>query len=518
MKNKIFKISVLGVGLLLANACTKDFDTVNVDPNNPASVPAELLVSTVIKETMDEVVDQWNNGRFGMLYAQYWSENQYTDESRFRPRTNVTNAFWRALYTGANTSTTTGGGGGMTDLTNIISQVEALKAGEVDPSKIATYQNQISVAHILRVYYAQLATDIWGDVPYSQSFKGLENLRPAFDKQADLYTALLAELSAAINAIDEAEGGFASGDLLYGGDMSGWKQFGNSLKMRLGIRIADANETAARTAIQEAFASGVISSNGSNAVFTYGGAAPDNHPLNEDRKTRRDFSSSETMVKYLKLTGDPRLFKFYDPISGQAEGDTTSYKGRPYGQAAGAANAMTRASVSQPSGYNLFASGSFRPTDVLRPNATAVYLDYAETCFTIAEAAARGFLGEDAATWYANGIAASMEFWGIGDAAAIDAFVAANPYDGSNFRTSIGRQKWVALYMQGLQGWIEYRRLDFGLLVEPAGGSLDPITNTVPKRLYYPTDAATLNIDSYNAAVGSQGADNMETKVWWDKF
>lgn len=183
------------------------------------------------------------------------------------------------------------------------------------------------------------------------------------------------------------------------------------------------------------------------------------------------------------------MFKYYDPKSGGTEGNVDDYIGRPYGQTGGDASAMPRSAVSQPSGYNLYSVGSFRPTDVLRPDANAIYMDYAEVCFILAEAAARGYsVPGDAPTWYANGIGASMNYWAIDDQAAIDAFVAANPYDASNWKQSIGRQKWVALYMQGLQGWFEYTRLDFGLLILPVGGPLSPITTDhVPLPLAYPT-------------------------------
>lgn len=49
---------------------------------------------------MDEVVDQWDNGRLGMVHAQYWSQNQYSDESRYRPRTVSTNNFGVPYFRG----------------------------------------------------------------------------------------------------------------------------------------------------------------------------------------------------------------------------------------------------------------------------------------------------------------------------------------------------------------------------------------------------------------------------------
>jgi hypothetical protein len=80
----------------------------------------------------------------------------------------------------------------------------------------------------------------------------------------------------------------------------------------------------------------------------------------------------------------------------------------------------------------------------------------------------------------------------------------------------IGRQKWVALYMQGQEAWAEYRRMDFGVLLPCADGALAG-DGSVPSRMEYPLDEQTLNYDSYSAGVASLGgADALETKLWWD--
>src|SRR5690606_2269928 len=137
--------------------------------------------------------------------------------------------------------------------------------------------------------------------------------------------------------------------------------------------------------------------------------------------------------------------------------------------------------------------------------------------FILAEAAQRGFITGDAAGYYEEGIRASMAFWGIEDQSAINGYIASNPFDAGNWRVSIGVQKWIALYMQGIQGWIEYRRLDFGVLRLPAGGIPPGVTtNNVPTRVNYPTDEQNLNNTNYQQAVAAQGPDRLDTKVWWD--
>ena len=537
MNTFLGKIAAVSVGLMLLNGCTKDFEDMNTDPNNPTVVPTSSLLTTAQKETMDELVDEWNNGRFGMVYAQYWAQNQYTEESRYRPRTVSTNALWRGLFSGVGIVVATGsGGGGMMDLTRIIQIAEEQKAADPTPGGQAVLQNQISIAHLLRVYYAQFATDIWGEIPYTTAFQGLGDISPEFDTQESLYTQVFPPNQRCPQlARREVAASFPSGDLVYGGDVSLWKKFGNSLKLRVAMRMADANPTLAATMASEAIAAGVISNNDENALLQYGGNVPDNHPLNQDRKLRRDFSMANTLVDWLKAKDDPRLFVYADPavnadtIEGMSEEE---YIGRLYGQDNTCAPLVSRNAVSQPSGSRAVQGfEGFEATDVVAPNARAVFIDYAEVCFAIAEAAARGFVGEDAGMWYAQGIQASMEYWGISDQAAIDAYVAANPYDASNWKMSIGQQKWVALYMQGIQAWTEYRRLDFGVLRQPAADCTteeidnctcfkslgEPITN-VPNRLVYPLETLQLNATSYNNAVGRQGADLLNTKLWWDRF
>jgi hypothetical protein len=85
---------------------------------------------------------------------------------------------------------------------------------------------------------------------------------------------------------------------------------------------------------------------------------------------------------------------------------------------------------------------------------------------------------------------------------------------GATWKQAIGKQKWLALYMQGFDGWAEYRRLDFGILQLPAGGVLEG--SGIPLRMMYPVDEQTLNSANYGAAVGNQGADSHDTRVWWD--
>jgi hypothetical protein len=279
--------------------------------------------------------------------------------------------------------------------------------------------------------------------------------------------------------------------------------------MRVAIRMADASPTTAATAVSEAIASGVFTSNADNALFQYQTGAPNNNPLAEDFKTRNDFAASNTMVDELNRLGDPRVGFFYAPT---VNGGT--YVGEVYGLSEANAALTLNDDVSQ------------RNAQVLAETAPGIYMDYAQVEFMMAEAAERGMGGtSSAATHYNNGVTASMQYWDVNNtlsATDISNYLAQSTVDYATLMATetwkqiIGRQKWISLYMQGIQGWTEYRRLDFGILQMPADGTLDG--TSIPNRMKYPLDEQTLNGTEYTNGVSSLGgADDQDTKLWWDK-
>jgi hypothetical protein len=86
-------------------------------------------------------------------------------------------------------------------------------------------------------------------------------------------------------------------------------------------------------------------------------------------------------------------------------------------------------------------------------------------------------------------------------------------YDASNYKKSIGDQKWLALFGQGLEAFAEWRRLDYPQLTPAVAGTLG---GKIPVRFLYPGTEQSLNGANYKAAVASQGADVLTTKLWFD--
>ena len=287
MNKQIFFLVGL-IGALAFTGCQKDFEEINTNPNEPTAVSPGFLLTNAQKSIMDRVYDSFWGSRRAMQTAQYWSSNQYSNESRYQYRETTANGAWASFYAGP-----------LQDLQTIID----LNSGDnaADYVGYGDNGNQIAVAKILQAWTFQHLTDAFGDIPMSAALKGGDDTAPAYDSQADVYTGLLTLLDDAMASMTSGSG--PQGDQVYGGNMDQWMKFANSLKLRVAMRMADVNGSAAQSAAEAALGSGmIIAGNEDNALFNYLGGAPNNNPINEDAKTRNDFAASNTMVDLLGLS------------------------------------------------------------------------------------------------------------------------------------------------------------------------------------------------------------------------
>ncbi|MDC0600527.1 SusD/RagB family nutrient-binding outer membrane lipoprotein [Flavobacteriales bacterium] len=489
MNKNIFILAGLAIAVAFTG-CTKDFEDINTNPNEPASVSPGFLLTSAQKRIMDEMNDSFWGSRRGMQLAQHWSSNQYSNESRYQFRTETSNGSWRDFYAAP-----------LQDLQQIIN------LNTDDAEAMAGYGsngNQIAVAQLLQAWVYQMLTDAWGPIPMTEALQGVDNTSPTFDSQEAVYNGILGLINGALASMDGGAG--PQGDQVYGGDMASWTMFANSLKLRVAMRMSDVSPTAAQAAGESALDGGmIIAANESNAQFPYIDAAPNNHPVNEDYKTRNDFAASNTMVDWLSAMNDPRLGVYFNPAVA-----TDTYVGEVYGLDEANAALTPNDAVSQ------------RGDAVLAGNLPGIYFDAAQTHFLCAEAAERGWSGTplDAEGHYNAAITLSMQWWGLTDADAINAYLAqadvAYTTAAGDWKQRIGSQKWAALYMQGHEAWAEVRRLDAPALNACADGHLAG-DGSVPSRFEYPLDEQTLNSSGYGSGVAALGGDDaLETKLWWD--
>lgn len=475
MKTKYIPLLLSGLLLITAASCKKDLTDTNIDPNNSQNAQPEFLLTAAIKNTSDTYWGTTNNMNSSLLFVQHWAKIQYTDPDRYI----FSNTAFQDLWT-------TGYRQGIVNLNQLIKLADA--QGNT---------NYKGVALVLRSWIFALETDAYGDVPYSQAGDITQFLTPKYDAQRDVYLGILSDLKAAQASLDPA-GKAILGDVIYANSIANWKKFANSLRLRIALRIADREPALAKQVIADIQTEGgtYISSNAENAQLNYK-ASPNQNPISNLFDTRDDYRISKTIVDQLTALNDPRL-----PVYASKAVKTQLYTGVPNGLLTGDAAALGLTSTSKPGAY------------FIAPTAPAVIISYAEILFDRAEAAARGFTGENAAALYSQAVEASLLQYGISttDIATYKARADVQ-YDASNYKKSIGNQKWIALFGQGLEAFAEWRRLDYPILTPPVAGALN---GKIPVRFIYPGNEQSLNPDGYKAAVAHQGTDALTTKLWFD--
>jgi len=474
---KINKSIILAIALAFTFfGCGDDLPELNVDPNNPTAVPAANLLTQGEYSLYSLLQGRNLNAEWGLLMTQQWAQNEYAEESRFEVDGNSFNGAFLTLYSSV--------------LNELNEGRKLIEAGGL-PADIKA--NQLAIVDILMAYTFQVATDGFGDMPYSQALNAVEFPNPAYDSQQSIYEGILGTYQSAVASMNTSAPSFTSGDAIFNGDMVMWKKLGNSLMLRAAMRYAEREPAAAGSFITAASAD-LITSPADNAMFTFTSGAATANPLYIDASinNRDDFCVSEKLVTTLQAMGDPRLPVF---AAENADGDIV---GMPFGLTDADAFALK--------------PNCSRPSELVR-SATAphVIIGAGEVNFLLAEAYQKGLLSGDAAGAYAAGIAASMNYWGITDATAIAAYVAANPYDAANYKESLGMQKWIALYMNGYEGWAENRRLGFPALTATEAAVID----IVPLKLPYPISEQTNNEDQLSAV--SSNFDDIQSPVWWDQ-
>jgi hypothetical protein len=482
MKRIFLIITVL---VFVFAGCTDKFEEFNTDVKNPSDVPGEVLFSNAQKELADYVNNTNVNVNIFKLMAQYWTETTYIDEANYDLITrNISANIYLRTYL---------------RILKDLDQAALLIEGTTYVNAVEK-QNKLQIIELLNVYVYSHLVDVFGAIPYTEALN-IEDVYPSYDMGDDVYADLFVRLDAALDNLDASEGSFGSADFYYSGDVASWIAFGNSLKVRMGITIADANSALAQTAIEEA-AANVFASNSDDCLMPYTTTAPNYNQLYADliASGRHDFVPANTIVDVMVPLADPRIpYYFTDMI------DTSTVAG-----------VVKMAWVGGTYGYpNSFSQCSHIGSAIEAADFPGIMMTYSEICFYLAEAAERTYsVGGTAESWYNKGIEASFDFWGVSGAAAYLAKpeVAYTTAAGT-WRQKIGIQSWLANYTRGNEAYTNWRRLDFPILNLPEEAV---VYEDIPVRFTFPVNEQTLNDVNYKAAATALGGDLITTKVFWD--
>ena len=477
------KISILLLTLFLVFSCSKDLENLNKDTKNATVAAGETFFTGAQKNMVDRMASINVNTNVWRQFVQQITSTTYNDESNYDiANRRVPDGLWATVYRDV--------------LKDLDESAKVIAATPPIGTAGATMQkNQLAIIEVMNVYSYSVLVETFGDVPYTEALD-FTNVLPKYDDGKTVYLALIARLSAAITSMDASGDSFGDADLIYGGDVASWKKFANSLKLRMGLVIIDADPAAGTAAVTQG-AAGAFTSNADNAVFNYLNSTPNTNPMWVDlvQSGRLDFIVAKPFVDKMNALNDPRRTVFFD------DNVATGYVGAVYGLNSSYAN------------FSHIGDMFYVST---LPH---VLLDYSNVKFMLAEAAERGIAGfTNPASHYASAITASFDYYEVPGAAAylLQPSVAYATATGT-WKQKIGTQKWIALYNQGFNAWTEFRRLDYPALVAPATASANA-DGVVPRRFTYPIGEQTLNPASYTAAASAIGGDKLATKLFWDKF
>lgn len=540
MKKILIYIGV--VTTVFAVSCTKNFDDINTDPTQASSnqYDPNLLLPTAEVNYVSNLQGYSGAILFQSMWAQIFANAEYptyySNGDKYVASGNVLTyaaSIWNNSYQAASKAK---------EIQNLI----------IEKGTGAT--NLSSVAFIVQLLNLELITDVYGDVPYFQALQAKTgNIAfPAYDKQADIYPAMLNSLDSAISTLN-ASGDKITNDIIYDGDIAKWKKFGYSFMLRMAMRLTKVDAATAQKYAEKAYAGGAFSSNDDNAFVAYDNANGYGNPNVSALQVPEDYSQvrwSKPLIDFLKGTDDPRVSVIAEiPKNGTAnnnnkslDGDHTFARqiGMPsgYDQNGGATDISkepnypgTSPADASISGDAAFAVGLYsRPTSALYTrdlSMPAFILTYAETELLFAEGAVRGWSVGNASTHYHNGVSAALQslstFNSVGtiSSTVAEVYATAHPLVTTSTTASLAQinmQFWATTGTQFnfIEAWNNWRRSGYPVLT-PVNYDGNFSNGQIPRRETYPSTEPANNGENYNAAASAMGGDTWTSRVWWDK-
>lgn len=554
------KLIIILTAAVFAVSCSDHLEDLNQNIKDPTTVSGESLFASAQKRLADQMTTPNVNLNNNRLWVQHWNETTYNDESNYDQVTrSIPDNHWRVMYR---------------DVLKNLDQAAKNIAGTDNELTNSQKPNKLAIVEILSVYAWSNLVETYGDIPYEEALD-IDNLLPKYDDGLTVYKDLLSRLDTAIGQLNSESSFSSTEDLIYGGDSASWKRFGNTLKLRMGMVLADVDAGLSKSTVESAFNSGVISSNAEDGNYQYSATAPNNNPVHDNLvlSGRNDYVAAKTIIDVMNDLKDPRRAEYFDPNINENIGEVASVSTTgnvttitfvdpltvspivgnnayvPSSDpevpvrlgtitAVGAnsidiTNIINAPAVGEVVFYAIYVGANIGEQSryallthanrtMVEPTNPGILLSNIEAKFLLAEAAARLYnVGGTAKEYYDAGITASFELWGADHLAEylanpkvdFDSAMAASTSNPA-WKEVIGTQAWLALYNRSFAAWLSVRRLDYPILTEPVsmrGGGY-------PVRYTYPVSEQNLNPTNYEAAASAIGGDTPINRLFWDKF
>lgn len=426
MKKYIY-MSALALGLCLSS-CDSYLD-INQDPTSPSesNVTSSMIMPGVEMAISSAYGDYLRivGGYYSEVYAHLNGTSNYVDYSQFSQSATRSSSTYARFYDVA--------------LVNLKTILEKSEAAEEWGSYLA--------ATTLRAFCFEALVDCYGETPYTEALDA-DNLAPKYDDGKTVYEGVIAEIDNAL-AKASASNTVCTNFLYPGENADNWIKFAKALKLRMLMRMADVDNSV----LTEAGA--LISENDfptADVAFAncWSNEAGSMNPFYSEEfssawgSTQTNIAANLAIIGTMQVTNasgdvvytDPRISAFFDKNG----------SGKYIGGISG---------TNYPSTSTL--TSWCRP--VMAYNTPVVLLPQFETEFFIAEYYARTGNEAQATAHYNEAIELSFAEAGVEGAAE---HIARYPFDKSNYKKSIGIQKWVALSgIDTFEAWCEVRRLNY---------------------------------------------------------
>ena len=518
------KIVYMILGVMLATAsvltsCKKGFEETNTDPiNTPQALPSQLLAPALVNTVSANMIRNRNFNNELMQVTVTLTDGE-ASTFRYEFRSSMSDYLWNSWYLQ------------LTNLKDLYTRAS---------DSLTLNKSYQGISLICQSWIYSMLTDTYGDVPYFESNRGRDGIYEAkFDKQQDIYLDIFKQLESANTLLASNTAIASSSDPVYNGDVSKWRKFGNSLYLRLLLRLSGKPEVSAmciekiKQIVETARTSyPIISNNAESAILRWTGSGPYISPYTGVRD--QDFRTpaiSSFFIDHLRNWSDPRI-----DISTYGSGGVNRWAiaQGPSGFA-GVESGYTPGTGLPKQSY--FYSRDQQKSSLQTDAVTGMIMNYSEVQFILAEAAAKGWISGSAKEYWENGILSGITLWlpNWPNATATNtppaAPVTINTPEFRNYLTAgdinwddalpledkmelIHLQKYYGLFLTDMQQWFEYRRTGHPVL--PKGPGLKN-GGVMPARMVYPVYVQSANPSNYKAAVEGQGPDLISTQVWWQK-
>ena len=496
-------ITFLALGVLASCEFDKGFEEMNVNPNSASQVGVATKITKLQTDISGSRYENWRNSLiYNSTIVQHHAENNWWAGDTYNRNDDWSFAQWNQAY-----------GGMVKGVQDIIAQLES----EGDSG------THMGMARIMRVFIFHRVTDLYGDCPYSEAGKGYISgiLTPKYDSQQDIYMDMLKELEEAVAQIS-GDGALGGADVIFGGSAAKWKAFGNSMMLRLAMRLTQVDAATAQAWAVKAIGGGTMTSNDHIASVKHGdGSSGRRNGHGEVFLVDQGSRISTSFMS--RMNGDPSKTRLF-----MRAGD----KSQAVADLVGMKNGLKNDPYTDLDGNAIPAAGdtsvyAMAATELQSLTAPMVLQTYAEVEFLKAEAAIRGWTSTSDKDHYEAGVTAAMQMlegiYGTAPIADADitAFLAG---DGAYKAGGSVAERWeqvmdqyfIATYLNEYEAYANWRRSGFPNIT--ATRHPNSYTNgQFMVRMIYPTAESGSNAANYAAAVANQGPDEYTTSLWWDK-